>query len=358
LKINSPRADRLRAKLKRLKVDSFYVAAAESVRYITGFTGLDAAALVTPEETILITDTRFRDQAPDECPNSRIIERKKSLAETAAMEIKRLKIRRLAFAVNNISHGTWMIFDKILGKSRLAFTKDIVLSLRMIKEPEEIKKIEYAANIAIAAFKKVTYGLNEADYCRRIDEQMRRLGAEDRAFDTIVAAGERAALPHATPTKAAITGKEPVLIDWGAKVNGYNSDLTRVRAPHRIHAACKRLYELVNEAGLCAIEAAGPGMRACELDAIARKRIERGGFGKAFSHSLGHGVGLSVHELPFVGLRSRTILRPGMVITIEPGVYLPGKIGIRVEDMVLITPTGARRLGVLTRRFEELRLGK
>jgi len=351
------RVERLRAKLKRLGADSFFVASPESVRYITGFTGADSGALVTPDETILVTDSRFRDQAPQECPGVRVVLRRRTLAEATANLAKKLRLRRLAFAAERISHRTWQVFEKILGRSSLISAKDLVLTMRMVKDKGELARIERALRVAEDAFRQVSSGRTESDFARRLDDRMRRLGAQDRAFETIVAAGARAALPHATATDAAITGREPVLVDWGARVAGYNSDLTRLRAPHRIHSAWKKLYKLVNEAGLRAIEGARPGMRACQLDAIARKRIERGGFGKAFLHGLGHGVGLSVHELPVVGPRSRVVLRPGMVLTVEPGVYLPGEIGIRVEDMILITPDGARRLGGLSRRLESLRLG-
>jgi len=346
----------LRAKIKRLRADSFLILARSNLRYITGFTGEDSAAVVTPDETILFTDGRFRDQAAEECPAVRVVLRPKGMTEALAAEAKRLRLRRIAFASSSIMLSFYQRLKELLGPRRLLAAKDIILNLRMVKDEGEVEAIIGALRVSEKAFMEVRIGGTEKETAWRLENRMRVLGAESEAFETIAAAGERAALPHARPTDQRITGREALLIDWGARVGGYNSDLTRVWAPRKIPSEWGRIYRVVSDAALKAVEALKPGVSARDVDSIARRHIEKAGYGKAFLHSLGHGVGLDVHELPGIGPYSRHKLLPGMVVTIEPGIYLAGKFGIRIEDMFLITAHGAKKLSTLSRRAETWRL--
>jgi len=352
------RRRKLRDELKALKVDAFLATDRANVRYLTGFTGEDSAAIVAPDSAILVTDSRFRTQAKEECRGVRVVARRKGLAETCAREVRKLGPVRLALASAKTSLATYQALAAELGKRRLRPGQDVAQRIRMIKDDAEILAIRRAIEVAERAFARTHTGRTEKEFARKIDDQMRRLGAESSAFETIVAAGQRAALPHARPTKARITGAEPLLIDWGASVDGYNSDLTRMRTPTRIRREFGGLYSAVDEVGMRAMEAAKPGITAGKLDSLARNPLKAKGLAKAFTHSLGHGVGMAVHESPVIGPRADTVLKPGMVITIEPGIYLPGRLGIRIEDMVLITGDGAKRLTTLSRNIRAWRLSK
>jgi len=350
------RVRRLRAKTRRLKADAYLLTSPPNIRYITGFTGEDSAVLVTPEEVILLTDGRFGEQAVEECPGARVVLRHRGLAAMVATVARKQRLRRILLAAPNVSLAFHQQLAAGLSRRRLQSTRDHVLELRMIKDAGEIAAIRRAIATAEKAFSLIDGALTEQDYARKLEDRMRRLGAQGAAFETIAAIGPRAALPHARPTKTRISGDKPMLVDWGASQDGYSSDLTRVRSSRRICSQWGRVYRIVSEAALKAMAVVRPGISAHQVDTVARRHIERAGYGGAFLHSLGHGVGLQVHELPAIAPRSRVILKTGMVFTIEPGIYIPGELGIRIEDMMLVIPSGGKRLTRLARRAEAWRL--
>ncbi|MCX5716476.1 MAG: M24 family metallopeptidase, partial [Candidatus Omnitrophica bacterium] len=241
-------------------------------------------------------------------------------------------------------------FKNALNKKGIKFTplSGIAENMRMIKDADEIRKIKKAVGIAKKVFfaftKKLRPGKTEAQLYRELNCLIADFGAEEEAFSTIVAAGERASRPHAAPTNRVLRKNEPVLIDFGVKVDSYNCDLTRVCFLGKIQQQLYNIYNTCKEAQRRAIALIRPGVSAKEVDRVARGFIESKGFGKAFGHSLGHGIGLSVHESPRISSKSETILKPGMVITIEPGIYIEGLGGVRIEDMALVTTKGCQVL--------------
>jgi Xaa-Pro aminopeptidase len=232
-----------------------------------------------------------------------------------------------------------------------------VEALRMIKSPEEIERIRRSVHTNSQAFEQVVarlrFGVTERDLAAQLEYRMRRLGAGKPAFETIVAAGVRSALPHAQPTAAPLRAGDLVMIDMGAFVDGYASDMTRMLFLGRPDAKVKRAYKAVLEAQLAAIDAVRPGVPAGRVDRAARAALKAHGLDRAFVHATGHGLGLEIHEPPRLGAREKTLLRAGMTITIEPGVYLEGWGGIRIEDTVLVTPTGCE---ILTETSKDLRV--
>ena len=356
-----PRRARLWAALRAERVDAFLVLALPNIRYLAGFTGSNAVLLVTEDRALLFTDPRYQTQAPLES-DCEIRVAKGPLLGQAVAWVKRLRATRLGFERNRIS------FDQhqVLLKERTAkgrpsiHLKPIggaVERLRMVKSEAEIATIRTAAGLNSEAFEQALAhfktGTTEIDLAAEIEYRMRRLGADGPSFDTIVASGPRAALPHAHPTDAAVSRDELLLIDMGATVAGYASDMTRTLAVGEVRPKARRMYHAVSESQLAAIEAVKPGVTCNTVDRAARRVLARYGFEKLFIHSTGHGLGLEIHEGPRLGRREPTKLEAGMVITIEPGVYLEGFGGVRIEDTVAVTPNGCE---ILTPTGKELRI--
>jgi len=330
-----------------------------NIFYLTGFTGSSGNLLVTPQQTTLLTDGRYTTQVQQECPDLDVEIQKPSetLIDLVIRILKRSKLTELGFEANSINKAT---FDQIESNSpqvNLASTAGIVESLRMIKDKQEIAAIRKSIRINERTFEviraQMTGDQTEREIGFNLEHQMRQFGATRCCFDPIVAVGPNAALPHATPGATRI-GENPILlIDWGAEVDHYASDLTRALwVGNKISARFRKVHDTVLSAQLAAIDAIRPGAIASEVDGIARKVIEDAGFGKRFTHSLGHGMGLNVHEGP--GLRSTqdTELKTGMVVTVEPGIYIPGWGGIRIEDDILVTPDGCEVLSELPKQLD------
>jgi Xaa-Pro aminopeptidase len=330
------------------KIDGLLVTARINVRYLSGFTGSSAALLITQDGATLLTDPRYEIQAAHET-SCRVRVAKGPLIELTARILSRRGLKRVGFERNRISYAEYaMLTDKLPGSVRLVPVNGLVEARRMIKSHAEAEALRCAASANSQAFDRATAklraGMAESDLAAEIDYEMRRAGAEGPAFETIVASGGRSALPHARPTANPILNDRLLLVDMGANRNGYASDMTRMLFPGKPGTKTKRLYKAVLDAQLAAIAAVRDGARSDRVDAAARRVLRSAGLDRRFVHSTGHGLGLEIHEPPRLGRREKTVLRAGMAITIEPGVYLEDFGGIRIEDTVLVTPTGCEIL--------------
>ena len=314
--------------------------------YLTGFTG-EGVLLLSNEGLLLLTDSRYTEQADREVPTLTLKEVKGNYVDEVATQISALGVRRVAFAAKRMSHY-WV---ERLGEqidAELISLEDPVGSLRRVKEPEEIDRIREATRITEAALtelaSKIKAGMSERDLAVELEILIRNNGAEKVAFDLIVAAGENSALPHYRPGMRRLRTGDLLLFDVGAQVEGYCSDMTRVFVVGKAPARARKIYDLVlsaNRAGIAAIQAGADGKA---IDAVARGMIDEAGHKEHFGHGLGHGVGLEVHEGPRLSSLSEDTLEAGMVVTVEPGVYLPGFGGVRIEDLVVVGNDGCEVL--------------
>ncbi len=338
----------LRRTIDSEKIGALVISNVPNVSYISGFTGDDSLALVTGDRKYLITDFRYVEQVEQECPGWTIIQHTKGSWAAAADVLKRNRVRKAGFESAHLSHRNWRLLASETKRIKLAPTVAAVEKLREIKDADEVKAMRSALKAQQTAFEKmkqwVRPGMTECHVARQLEHLMGMEGSEKPSFETIVAAGPRGSLPHAHPTQRVAHKGDALLIDWGARRFSYNSDLTRVLHFGKVSTKFERIYDVVKQAQALAIAAVKPGMKLGELDAVARDYISARGFGSRFGHSLGHGIGLEVHERPAVRRGNEERVLPGMVFTVEPGIYIPGWGGVRIEDMVLVTETGARVL--------------
>jgi len=326
------------------------VTAPASVRYLSGFTGSNGWLLVGPGIRLLITDARYREQGGLEAPEYTTVVAPGAL--TAALrEHLPTGAARIGFDPGSVSYSTWakLTHDR---PARWVSVDGLVEGIRSIKEPEEVlairRALELAERVLFDVVGKIRPGMTELQVAALLDYECRTRGATAMAFDTIVAAGARAALPHARPSDAVLASGDLLVVDFGCIVDGYCSDITRaVLVGDEVDSEWQRVHAAVDEARAAAVSAISPGVAAREVDGVARDVLTRAGLGEYFSHSLGHGVGLEVHEGPRLSARSDDVLAAGMIVTVEPGVYLSGRGGVRLEDMVLVTAGGAERLNRL-----------
>ena len=340
------RRRRAAEQLSRHKVEALLVSSPANIRYLTGYAGSNGLLLLTRSDEHFFTDPRYGSEASAKI-SCNVHVCKGELIAAAGGVANRKKFRKIGFEPAWLPMDRYAELEKALPPAaRLEPTPGLVEDLRAIKSPEEIAKIRRSVRVNSEAFartmNRVRPGVREHEIAAELDFQMRILGAEKTAFDTIVAAGPRSALPHAHPTTHTIGDKELVLIDMGAIVDGYASDMTRVAhigtPPKRI----RELYKAVSEAQLAAIDAVRAGVSVSKVDATARQVLKSYNLEKEFVHSTGHGLGLEIHEAPKIGRKQKTKLQAGMAITIEPGVYVNGFAGIRIEDTVLVTESGCQ----------------
>ncbi|HHT9108549.1 MAG TPA: M24 family metallopeptidase [Candidatus Wunengus sp. YC64] len=350
--------DKLKEKLKEDKVDAFLITNEINIRYVTGFTGSESILLITQKNDYLFTDFRYLEQAQRDVPWIRIIERKISLIKTICKKLKQLNIKKLYIESLYVTFNQYSEIKNNVKGIRFIPTQGIIEKYRKRKTQEEIKIIQTAIDIAEKAYsnirKKIKAGLTEKNLADILEFEIRKQGGEKSSFEIICAAGARASQPHAHATNREIQANDAILIDWGASFQFYNSDLTRISFIDRISPKFKKIYQIVLDAQCFAIDSVKPGRMSKDVDHAARNYIAEKGFGKYFGHGLGHGVGLAVHECPTINARSEEILEAGMVFTIEPGVYIPGWGGIRIEDIVLVTPQGCNVLSHVPKRLTEI----
>jgi len=324
--------------LKKLSLDAAVITSGANVSYLTGFSGDDSWALILGRRTFLLTDSRYAEQALKECPSCKVVQRSKSLAEEAANIIARSKNIKTVGVEDTTSVASFDTIRKKIGVKVKKISR-VVENIRAIKSSEEIACIKKANNIADAsldsALKQIATGITETHLAGLIEFEMRKRGANG-SFDTIVAFGPNGSRNHHTPGARKLKKRDTILIDFGARYKGYCSDKTRCFA----------------DAQTAGIKAVANGVSCAELDALARKVIEDAGF-TPYGHGLGHGLGIQVHEMPVLSKLSKEKLSTGQVITIEPGIYVPGKFGIRIEDDIVITDTGCK---ILTRKNKSPKL--
>ncbi len=332
--------------MKEKDIEAFVIYKFVNVTYITGFTGDDSVALVTHDKAIFITDGRYTEQAQKEVKDFEVIEHKTGIKEVLKEYIKTLEIKKLAFE-ENISYGQYRELKELL-EIELIPQANLVETLRMVKDEEEIENIKKAQNITDRAFehllKFIKVGMTEKEVALELEYFMKKQGAEDLSFDTIVASGKRSSLPHGKASEKVIEKGDFVTIDFGCKVGGYCSDMTRTIVMGKASEKQKEIYNIVLEAQQKAIDNIRAGITSKEADLLARSVIEEKGYGQYFSHSLGHGVGLEVHEAPSLSFKKEEILKEGAIVTVEPGIYIPDFGGVRIEDMVLLKEDGVINL--------------
>jgi Xaa-Pro aminopeptidase len=346
---------KLRKKLKESEIDGILVTSSYNRRYITGFTGTAGVALITEKEAKLITDFRYIDQASEQAENFEIVQHKASIIEEIANQLNELGIKKLGFEKSYVSFAQYEEYKINFTNSQLVPVSGIIEDLRLLKDEQEIKILKDAAKIADAAFDHIiTYikpGLTELDVSNELEFFMRKQGAASSSFDIIVASGIRSAFPHGVATNKVIKKGELVTLDFGAYYKGYCSDITRTVAVGKPSSELEKIYQTVLEAQLRGMNGIKPGMTGKEADAITRDYITEQGYGEYFGHSTGHGLGMEVHEGPGLSMKSDTILKPGMVVTVEPGIYISGVGGTRIEDDTVITENGNESLTYSTKEL-------
>jgi Xaa-Pro aminopeptidase len=337
----------VRRELDKKKIRFLLITKPANVTYLTGFLGEDSWAAVSKTQVYLLTDSRYTEQAQKECPSCKIIDRAGPMADAVARLVKKLKSIRSVTVEDSVSMADFEQLKKAV-KARLKTTPGIIETARSIKDESEIATIKSAIAISIKALAQlllyIKAGITESELAGMLDFQIRKLGARN-SFDTIVAFGPNGSRPHHQPGKRKLKKKDVVLIDFGAKYNGYCSDITRCFVIGGMTTFYKKVYDVVEQAQAAAIKTIKPGVKIMRVDAAAREVIEKAGL-PVYGHGTGHGFGLEIHEDPFLKPDGKGKLKPGQVITIEPGIYIPGKLGIRIEDDILVTETGHK---ILTR---------
>ncbi len=335
-------------------LEGYWVVKPENIRYLTGFHGEDSTLLAASGKYYLITDRRYSEEARGLAFVSEVEERSGPMPAAAVDLCKRLPVRRVCITASNLNCADYKdISGAGAGMDICLRRPGIVEGMRLRKSKHEVESIETALRVAEEGFRRflshIENGRPERWLAGRLEWDVRCAGAEGAAFDTICAVAENASRPHSRPTGRCLAGGESLLVDWGGRVQGYNSDLTRLIALGTMPSEVKELSEIVIAAQEAAFEVIGPDVEAGAVDAAARRVIEDAGYGRYFSHGVGHGIGLEVHERPSLAPGKKERLQSGMVVTIEPAIYIPSRCGVRIEEMVCITGDGHVRLSGLER---------
>lgn len=345
----------LRKRLHELNIDGILITDLDNLKYITEFTGSSGFLIITKKDAIFATDFRYKEQAGQEVKGFRIIAETKDRIETIKEITNKYKIKRLGFEDHSVSYRT---YRKLLKhKIKLKALSHILEDLRLIKSRKEISYIKTAIHRAESAFKNllpfIKVGVTEQGLAIKLEALLKEEGCKTIPFGVIVASGLMSALPHARPTNKKLKKGDIVLFDWGGECEGYFSDMTRMVAIKGKKGTGRQfeIYSVVLNAQESAIKSIKDGVDAVSIDKAARDIIRRGGYVDYFGHGTGHGIGLSVHERPNISWRSKEKIRKGMVFTVEPGIYLPGKCGVRIEDMVMVTKNSADVLTTLPKKL-------
>lgn len=347
------RLDRLREELTNKGLDAILVSNPDNRRYLSGFTGTAGYLLISSEEAYLATDFRYTEQAHAQAPHFQILRTSSNWMWLVEL-LSNSNLKKLGFESQHMTMDAFQTLREsvrrspALGALSLAAVKGLVEGLRIVKDAAELALIQRAIDVADGAMEAVCPtiepGHTEKEVAWRLEKAMRELGAESISFDTIVAAGPNGAMPHHQPTDYPISAREPVVIDMGAKVGGYCSDISRTICLGEPDDTFRRIYDIVLGSQLTAINTVQAGMTTGDADGLSRTVIAEAGYSDNFGHSLGHGVGLAIHESPGVGPNTNGSLEKGMVFTVEPGIYISGWGGVRIEDIVVLESGGARIL--------------
>lgn len=350
------KVNKLREQFAAAGIDGMLVTNGQNRRYLTNFTGTYGVVLISHDQAKLLTDFRYTAQAAAQATDFEIVflPAKESVFSEVARLAEEMGITKLGFEEDNLTYSLHRKYGEA-AKTEMVPTTGVIESLRMIKTAEEQAKIQTAANIADAAFTHIlTFlrpGITELDVSNELEMFMRKQGAAGSAFDTIIASGHRSALPHGVASNKQIESGDMVTMDFGALYQGYRSDITRTVAVGQPSATLKEIYDIVLEARNRTVAGIRPGITGKEADALARDYITEKGYGERFGHGMGHGVGLDIHEEPFMSTRCFMIIQPGMVLTVEPGIYIPDVGGVRIEDDLVVTENGN---DVLTNSLRDL----
>jgi Xaa-Pro aminopeptidase len=347
------RINKLRRVMLKNDLPTLIVTSSPNIYYLSGFTGSNATLFITEKENFLLTDFRYLEQAEKEAPAFKILKADREVGK----KISELSssLTRIGIEEEEVSWAQYKKWEKEFAGVRLVEASKLLGQLREIKDREEIEIIRQAVEITDRAFKqilnRIKLGVEEREISLELEFFLRREGASAASFEYIVASGFRGALPHGVASEKKIKNGELLTMDFGAKYQGYCSDLTRTVSIGKPTLKQKEVYNLVLEAQLAALEAIKPGLKGKEIDRVARDIISKAGYGEYFGHGLGHSVGLEIHESPFLNTREEKVLEPGMIVTVEPGIYIPGWGGVRIEDMVLVTNSGAEVLTQASKEF-------
>jgi Xaa-Pro aminopeptidase len=353
-----------RDRMRFRKIPAALITNERNVRYLSGFTGNDSALLITKDEKFLITDFRYVEEAEETAKGWEVIlEKSKTVKGKTEMVIphglmektgyvcRKFRIKRLAMEPGDIRLTDLRALRRAARGVKLKPEDGMIGELRLIKSEWEVKQIEAALRIQEECFlqlcRSLKDGISEREAAAKLRFLMVKAGADDQAFDTMFQIGSHSSFPHGRPTDRKLKGGAIILLDWGAKKSGYHSDLTRTFFLGRIPPHLRKIHHIVLAAQQASIARIAPGVAMSDVDAAGRDIIAKAGYGPQFGHSTGHGLGLDIHESPSLSSRGKGVLRPGMVVTVEPGIYLPGLGGVRLEDDVLVTRTGHRVLSKL-----------
>ena len=339
---------RLRAKMSEKGHEALLISHPVNRRYITGFTGTAGMALVTDRDAVLVTDFRYVTQVKQQSPHFEVYRHDGDIFQAVADLCRQRGLKALAFEQDHLTYGEVARLRKSMGDRETVPTSRMVESLRAVKDEEELDVIRQAAAIVDRAFDRILEelrpGRTEREIALRLEFMMREMGADGSAFAIIVASGPRSALPHGVASDRVMEKGDLVTLDFGASYRGYCSDITRTVVLGEPNDEQRKIYEVVREAQQAAVDAIRPGMTGKEADRVARDRIKDHGYADYFGHGTGHGLGMEVHEAPRLSPRGEEILEPGMVVTVEPGIYLPDFGGVRIEDDVIVTEDGCEVL--------------
>lgn len=360
--VRDPHADRrrrlsgLRRALRDAGCDSALLTNANDIRYLTGFSGDDSYAFVAPRSVVVISDFRFEEDLRIVDGIARVHLRSGDIVDAVRTVAGDLNPEMVAYQSEHVSVQLRGRLARAIGAKRLKPTDGLLAGLRLIKDDAEIRTIRKAVKIQeralLETIENLTPGQRESHIAAALEFNMKALGADGVSFPTIVAARANGSKPHAVPGKTKSAKNQPLLIDWGARVDGYCSDMTRTFSLGKWSKTMAEVYEVVLAAQVAAIKAVGPGVSTRAVDKVARDIITDAGFGDRFGHGLGHGIGLDIHEGPRVAKAGESVLKAGMIVTIEPGVYLPGVGGVRIEDDILVTATGRTNLCSLPKSLD------
>lgn len=344
-----------RSAMRRYRLDGLVVTGLANVRYLCGYSGSSGMLWVTSREAVFLTDFRYQEQAKREVSATRKVIIRKSLLDDLITLPGLSKARRIGYESGHLLCSQLERLSKNIATRRLIPTAGLVEGIRQVKDEGEISKIAKAASIADRAFSAIVGfirpGMTEREVANQLDFFLKKFGADHPSFDSIVASGPNSALPHAQPGDRRLRKGDFLVLDFGARRQGYCSDMTRTVCIGKPTSKHLEIYSLVHRSQAAGLRAVRPGAQGKAADAAARQVIEGAGYGKFFGHGLGHGVGLEVHEGPRLAVTAMDFLKPGHVVTVEPGVYLPGWGGVRIEDLVAVTPKGCR---VLSRSAKQL----
>lgn len=349
------RLEQLRGLMRENRLDGYLVTGAENRRYLSGFTGSNGVLVIGEKTEVLVTDFRYLTQVREEAPGFAVRRQEESLWETVAAVLRELGMKQVGFEAEYMVVDEFFKLKAIVPEELLVPSPGLVARLRGIKDPVEIEGIRRAVAVADAAWQEVLPTIQagdvERDVALRLETALRRLGASGPSFATIVASGPRSALPHGEAGDRRLAPGDLVVLDFGCVFHGYCSDITRTVVVNTATPRQQEIYDLVLQAQLTAIAGLRPGMTGREGDRLSRAVIEEAGYGEYFGHGLGHSLGLAIHENPRLSPKEGAVLEPGMVLTVEPGIYLPDWGGVRIEDVVVITETGCEVLTKADKSF-------